>query len=125
MGSAPYTGPRLGDGPIFKVSVSRLDTKECPGKLSTDVHNINSSRSYLLTSTLLEHGYQSRARVAGCQADTSPCAIDGSRTKWAWLQSLATHNRYFVLKHGIRLTRLVLRLFGGLLIDLIPRLFEG
>ena len=33
MGGAPYTGPRLGDGPIFEVSVSRLYAKECPGKL--------------------------------------------------------------------------------------------
>jgi hypothetical protein len=32
MGSAPYIGPRLGDGPIFIVAVSQLDTKECPGK---------------------------------------------------------------------------------------------
>ena len=44
--------------------------------------------------------------MVGCQADTSPCAIDGSRTKWAWLLSLAIRNRYFVLKHGIRLIRL-------------------
>ena len=33
MGSAPYIGPRLGDGPIFEASVSHLDTKERPGKL--------------------------------------------------------------------------------------------
>ena len=33
MGGAPYTGPRSGDGPIFKVSVAHLDAKECPGKL--------------------------------------------------------------------------------------------
>ena len=35
MGGAPYTGPRLGDGPIFDISVSRLYVKERPGKLST------------------------------------------------------------------------------------------
>ena len=35
MGGAPYIGPRLGDGPIFEVSMSRLDTKEHPGKLPT------------------------------------------------------------------------------------------
>ena len=35
MGGAPYIGPRLGDGPIFEVSVSRLDAKERPGKLPT------------------------------------------------------------------------------------------
>ena len=35
MGGAPYIGPKLGDGPIFEVSVSRLDAKERPGKLST------------------------------------------------------------------------------------------
>ena len=35
MGGAPYIGPRLGDGPIFEVSVSRLYAKERPGKLST------------------------------------------------------------------------------------------
>ena len=34
MGGAPYTiGPRLGDGPIFKVSVSQLDAKERPGRI--------------------------------------------------------------------------------------------
>ena len=33
MGSAPYIGPRLGDGLIFEVSLSQLDTKECPSKL--------------------------------------------------------------------------------------------
>ena len=35
MGSAPYIGPSLGDGPIFEVSVLHLDAKECPDKLST------------------------------------------------------------------------------------------
>ena len=35
MGSAPYIGPRLGDGPIFEVSVSHLDAKERPCKLPT------------------------------------------------------------------------------------------
>ena len=35
MGGAPYIGPRLGDGPIFEVSVSHLVTKERPGKLPT------------------------------------------------------------------------------------------
>ena len=33
MGGAPYTGPKLRDGPIFEVSVSRLYSKERPGKL--------------------------------------------------------------------------------------------
>ena len=35
MGGAPYIGPRLGDGPIFEVSVLHLDTKKRPGKLPT------------------------------------------------------------------------------------------
>ena len=35
MGSAPYIGSRLGDGPIFEVSLSQLDVKERPGKLPT------------------------------------------------------------------------------------------
>ena len=35
MGGAPYIGPRLGDGPIFEVSVACLNTKERPGKLPT------------------------------------------------------------------------------------------
>ena len=30
MGGAPYIGPRLVDGPIFEVSVSRLYLKERP-----------------------------------------------------------------------------------------------
>ena len=33
MGGAPYIGSKLGDGPIFEVSVSRLYSKERPGKL--------------------------------------------------------------------------------------------
>ena len=33
MGGEPYIGPRLGDGPIFEVSASRLYSKERPGKL--------------------------------------------------------------------------------------------
>ena len=35
MGGAPYIGPRLGDGAIFKVSVSCLDAKKHPDKLVT------------------------------------------------------------------------------------------
>ena len=35
MGGAPYIGPKLGDGPIFEISVSRLYLKEHPGKLPT------------------------------------------------------------------------------------------
>ena len=35
MGGAPYIGPKLGDGPIFEISVSRLYSKEHPGKLPT------------------------------------------------------------------------------------------
>ena len=34
-GDAPYIGPRLGDGPIFEVSVLHLDAKVRPGKLPT------------------------------------------------------------------------------------------
>ncbi len=35
MGGAPYIGSKLGDGPIFEVSLSQFDAKECPGKLPT------------------------------------------------------------------------------------------
>ena len=35
MGGASYIRPRLGDGPIFEVSVLRLYSKERPGKLPT------------------------------------------------------------------------------------------
>ena len=35
MGGAPYIGPRLGDGPIFEGSVSRLYAKERLGNLPT------------------------------------------------------------------------------------------
>ena len=35
LGGTPYIGPRLGDEPIFEVSVSHLDLKERPGKLPT------------------------------------------------------------------------------------------
>ena len=45
-------------------------------------------------------------REQGQLADTSPCAVDGGRIKWAWLRSLAVHDHSFVLKRGIRLTRL-------------------
>ena len=33
MGGVPYTGPRLRDGPIFKLSVLHLDAKKHPHKL--------------------------------------------------------------------------------------------
>ena len=46
MGGAPYIGLRLGGGPIFEVSVSHVNVKERPGKLSTDLRNSNSSYSY-------------------------------------------------------------------------------
>jgi hypothetical protein len=36
------------------------------------------------------HSYQSRARAAGYQAGTSPCAVDGSRIMWAWSRSLGS-----------------------------------
>ena len=37
MVSAPYFGPNdLGDGLIFKASVSQLNTKECPDKFFCD-----------------------------------------------------------------------------------------
>ena len=32
MGGTPYIGPKLGDGPIFEVSVSRLYSKEHPAR---------------------------------------------------------------------------------------------
>ena len=35
IGGAPYIGPRLGDEPIFEVSVLHLVAKERPGKLPT------------------------------------------------------------------------------------------
>jgi hypothetical protein len=53
--------------------------------------------------------------MAGYRADTLPFAInyiDGSHMKWAWLRSLAVHDRSFVLKHGKRLG-LVLWLFSS------------
>ena len=66
MGGAPYIGPRLRDGPIFEVSVSHLDTKECPDKYYYPCyhHNLNSKQWLLLISALFKHGYQSRGRVA-------------------------------------------------------------
>ena len=44
MGSAPYIVPRLGDGPIFEVLVSRIYAKEHPGKLP--ILALNSSSGY-------------------------------------------------------------------------------
>ena len=38
--------------------------------------------------------------------DTSPCVVECSRVKWAWLRSLAIYDRLFVLKRGIKLARL-------------------
>ena len=46
MGGAPYIGPRLGDGPMFEVSVSQLDAKERLGKLCMGSYNSNSSHGY-------------------------------------------------------------------------------
>ena len=38
--------------------------------------------------------------------DTSPCIVDCICIKWAWLRSLAVHDRSFALKRGIKLVRL-------------------
>ena len=46
MGGAPYIGPKLGGGPIFEVSVSRLYSKERPGKLPTLASYLNRSSGY-------------------------------------------------------------------------------
>ena len=35
MGGAPYIGLRLGNGPIFEISISYLYAKERPGNLPT------------------------------------------------------------------------------------------
>ena len=46
MDGAPHIRPRLGDGPIFKVSVSHLDVEERPGKLHVPLYNSNSNSGY-------------------------------------------------------------------------------
>ena len=72
MGGAPYIGPRLGDGPTFEVSVSRLYVKECPGNLST----------------------------LACGCDTSLYVLECSLIKSAWLPSLAVYTCLVLLKHA-------------------------
>ena len=57
MGSAPYIEPRLGGGPIFKVSVPCLYEKERPGKLPT-------LAAATIDFSLIQARYQSRARAA-------------------------------------------------------------
>ena len=57
MGGAPYFGPRLGDGPIFEVSVSQLDVKEHPGNYPRDLHVSNWFQSYLSMVTNREQGW--------------------------------------------------------------------
>ena len=54
MGGAPYIRPRLGDGPIFVVSLSQLNAKECPGKL---IFNRPKYQRILLISALFKYGY--------------------------------------------------------------------
>ena len=46
MGGALYIGSRLGDGPIFEVSVSQLDAKSSQVNYLWDLHNSNSSHGY-------------------------------------------------------------------------------
>ena len=94
-----YNGPRLGDGLIFEVSISRLYAKECPGKLPMHLHNLNSTIDFSLIQARLP--IQSKSG-----RDASPYVVDCSRIKWAWLRSLAVYDRLFVLKRGIKLTRL-------------------
>ena len=38
--------------------------------------------------------------------DTSLCIVECSPIEWAWLQSLAVYDGLFLLKHGVKLTRL-------------------
>ena len=77
MGGEPYTGPRLGDGPILKVSVSRLYAKERPGKLPMLASAVATIDFSLIQAQLPIQSKSSR--------DTSPCVVKCSPIKWAWL----------------------------------------
>ena len=55
IGGAPYIGPRLGDGPIFAVSVSCLYAKERPGKLLTQPYSKLDCQSRARAAAILHH----------------------------------------------------------------------
>ena len=96
MGSAPYIGPRLGDGPIFEVSVSHLYVKERPGKLLMLASYFGSYHRFQPYSSAVTTGQPWYFTVFHL---VQPY-------KWAWLWSLAVNDRLFVLKLDIKLARL-------------------
>ena len=91
MGGAPYIGPRLGGGPIFEVLVSYLYAKERPVAAATIDFSLIQARLPI----------QSKG-----SRDSSPCVVECSSIKWAWLRSLAVYFSLFLLKRGIKLATL-------------------
>ena len=68
MGGAPYIGPRLGDGLIFKAPLSQLDMKERLGKISTQSSNLSSSgrrRPAFINIGLILHGTIAITKMPG------------------------------------------------------------
>ena len=76
MGGTPYIGPRLGDGPIFKVSVSHLYEKERPGKLPTLASIIRTVAAATVDFSLIQARLPIQSKGG---RDTSPCVVECSR----------------------------------------------
>ena len=98
MGGEPYIGPKLGDGPIFEVSVSHLVTHA--------IYIIRIVAAATIDFSLIQAQLPIESeggRLSGRYFTLYPRC---SHIKWAWLRSLAVLDHSFVLKHGIKLARL-------------------
>ena len=59
MGGAPFTGPRLGEGPIFEASVSCLDAKEHIIQARLPIQSKGSRFFFFTAAVLSGRGYDS------------------------------------------------------------------
>ena len=78
MGGIPYIGPRLGDGPVFEVSVSHLHVyaKERPGKLPMLASIIRIVAAATIDFSLIQERLPIQSKGG---RDTSQCVVECSR----------------------------------------------
>ena len=102
MGGAPYIGPKLGMGRYLRYQYRVYTRKSAQVSYPHKLHNLNSS-----TATIDFSLIQTRLPIQSKGGrDISPCVVECRRIQWAWLQSLAVYDCLFVMKVGIKLTRL-------------------
>ena len=81
--------------------------------------SLNSRAAATIDFSLIQARLPIQSKGSG--RGTSPCVIEWSPIKWAWLRLLAVYVRLFLLKLGINLAR---QLFSTLLLDLTKTIWS-